>query len=205
MRAIIHRAVVRTLLLGVICLATESSAQADADSARRIQMRGFSIVPPPGSGWAIRKKSSDGIFFFDIARSKRDHTLLAWVELVSLDGLAAASDSPQIFAKSVEASMKTPEDRFRVLEAEAIPYRAHGTDCLQIRRVGEESGNRQFPGVLFIETRAGFICRHPRDPRMGVMAAHSERRPSGATSYLDESLRKKVEEFLLTVLFVPIQ
>jgi hypothetical protein len=173
---------------------------------RPIHGRGFSVLPPAGENWRMKKASDWAVVFYWIdgqafegpgdspAGSRRTF----YVAALALDAPPEMGSSTDAFRRFIDdfASRPDPAGRIRNLSVKSGPTTLRGTPCVLVEAVQEEQGSPNDPlgDVLEMETRS-YFCRHPGAATLIVSLAASERRPKGMPSGVDESLRRAAQDF----------
>ena len=180
------------------------------DSSARFQSTGYSILPPSGPHWELYILGANHIGF-----GKRDpehyqqpsdrmHTFVVFAvservanaDIKTMEGLMQVLD---------QAMGRSDPSRFKIVSRKLDPYREQETDCARFEMVNEEWNNPHVPGVTFVATTAGKMCRNPAAPEYVVMALWSERLPSGHESMLDAGLREEVNHSIGSLVFKAVR
>lgn len=210
--------------LAIACLiaiggcATTSSPRPVSESSQRLELVGFSLMPPQGSGWSVADRNPYGVTF------RKE----LWLDVVSLEGGNSAT-APRTFFMNVSVvpserkaarpftaeylkdtterrftQMQTP--RMKLVSYEVDPFMAHGTECLRYKVRFEERDHPQLPrGAILEMTGVGFTCRHPSSPRRAIDAKYSERRLHGAPERPAATYISEAEAALSSLTLTPLR
>jgi YVTN family beta-propeller protein len=185
------------LLLVAMLVATGCGGAAKVEltpierSGQRVQLEGFSVIPPQGDQWFVAPSlPKDDVWRTVAAYVKRtgDDTPgnIVWAT-VAVANLETAFQSREQLLESVIRVRQTElrGARFRLLEFRSAPGATAG--CYRYEAVTEDRGVKDFPGVTFVLTLRHAICLHPDSPTLAVNVAYSERRRLGMPAVTVES------------------
>lgn len=164
-------------LLGVLLAACGGGAARPLtpdEQALRVELDGFSVLPPAGAGWLLASRSGESVVFG--RRPSRTHTLLA---------LASMKDGPREFASPAELAAFVQEDwartdkqdgRFTARQQAVRPDPRPSPTCVRYRLQAEDHGakNRGDSPFLLQKSR-GLFCYDPQRPRRIIHVGFSER------------------------------
>ncbi len=178
-----------------------SGFQPVKDPAKRIELKGFSLLPPAGAGWQIHKEKESVIF----AKNLGSDTHTAGISVVrhrdlkpELAGFAQYATDPQAFAAYVRGSIEysnPPSGRMRIVELTVVPDNRFGY-CARFQGKFEDHGSPIAPRVL-LQQDSGYSCLSPTSPRDLVEITFSER---GLPEERDPALVDVSEQFFQNLL-----
>lgn len=165
--------------------------------AQRFDDAGFSVVPPPGSGWYGMRIG--GMVTFGKVFSPT-HTFVASIAVFRIKN---QYKTPEDFLHFVDQakSKSTESSRFTVLASQFAVDAKLGPDCVQYHRRAEDHDSPDAHGKTLTLEVFGIACLHPDDPHRAVDIEYSERSVSGN---LTSSVYAEGEAFLSSLQFVPI-
>ncbi len=200
-----------TVILAAIAVAgCATQLRPVADSKKRLQFIGFSVLPPEGSNWYFVVENQYGVRFGKVDQNKYKsgtkltHTFFA-LSFSDMVAVGVKIDTPERLLQFSEAFLREKNDtgRFRTLVLELTAYRTQETDCVQIDQVVEERDNPLLPGSILTITANGFICRNTYSPDWFIHAYYSERYIPGKKVDSGKSFERESEIFLKTVVLTP--
>jgi YVTN family beta-propeller protein len=165
------------------CSSTQGLTPVDP-SPQRMQLEGFSIVPPRGENWfSTTAALRDAVWRTVAGFVKRPPDGAPGAAIWATAAVANLVDTPfqgpdqllDQLVRSREAELQGP--RFRLLEFR--PSAGPVPGCRRYDAVAEDRGVAEFPSVVFILTVHHTICLHPTVPTLAVNMAYSERRRQG--------------------------
>ncbi len=167
--------------------------------------RGFTGRAPPGAHWkpdigrsylAYTMETPDAI-----ERAERGQSFVIMVTLT--DAAYARGTTADSFPTAFEnETRRTTRGRFRLVDIAATPRATAGNRCVDYAVRMEERDDPDLPGAeLVIETR-GVACLEASSTFI-VNAFYSERRPKGAPTMVDATLREQGEMFLRNLIVHP--
>ena len=181
------------------------------DPTRRIQFRGFSVLPPTGPGWfAMPPVPADPAPIYLVARFAKVvdhadtpdvHTTEAEVHIwdVGWRLFAGADDFLQFEKEQAERLADSYVDgRHRVLAKSTMLDTILGAQCVKYE-FGVENIVPDAPGKSVTLEVRGYRCLHPRWPQYLIDVSYSERYVAGEHAFhLDSS---EVAPFLKSLSF----
>jgi len=199
----------------------ESGAPAP-DPTRRLELQGFSIMPPGGGErWPIPgaavvhadrasfpptppltvplESVAAGQLFFSKRADLKDasHTIVAGV--VTLDGKGAGNATD--LQKQVAAEVAMPiGTRYRLVRSDVSVDVSLGPNCVRYETAKEDQDVPGFPGIVFLTTARAHRCLHPQWPRYAIEVVYTERRRQGQEPVAVDA---EVETFLGSLRFTP--
>lgn len=207
-------------LIGIGACATTGSPQPQpiSDASKRLELNGFSLMPPQGSGWSVEAKGRYEVTFWKEL----------WLDVAALEGGGSAT-APRTFFMSISIlpsegealkpftsdymksetergfkGMQTP--RMKLMSYKVDPYMMQGTECVRYEARFEERDHPQLPRGAIIEmTGVGFTCRHPSSPLRAIDGKYSERRLRGAPERPAETYRAEAEAVLSSLTFTSLR
>ena len=195
----------------VVGCATPASMQV-ADPTVRIEGSGFSVLPPPGTGWHMQwvemgdaralsftRQGSAGSYSHTIAAS----ALRSTIGDPGAVGFAEYAGDLEVFAAYIKKSTEVgnpPGGRMLMLEHTAVPYRRHGHCAMEYAR-WQDLGSTVVSGVL-IQQDWQLSCLHPDSAHVIINLVVSERGHPGET---DPSLAVAREAFFESLQFRPLK
>lgn len=174
----------------------------------RIESPGFSILPPPGENWRMRKEGGIVWFARQGTAGSSTHTVTAVVmrhtgfdpASVGFAEYATNLDVFAAYAKKATESMNPASGRTRIVELSVIPDAKFGY-CVREHSTFEDHGARKISQVLLQEDW-GYVCLHPDSNRDIIQAVFSER---GLAGERDPSLTSIREQFFQSLRFRPLR
>jgi len=172
-----------------------------SEPARRIELRGVSVLPPKGENWFLAPKAAGnvpgipgGVILAAFGKKPPDGQQRFGYAMVSVVDLGASvSESAGAYVRYVREEMKQATARQRVLDFEVSAASSPARDCARYRRTQEMDGNS-------IHLSAGIMCRHPHWSRYSVNISYGQRHLKGLQPL---ALEAEVEPFLSGVVFTP--
>jgi YVTN family beta-propeller protein len=174
--------------------------------AKRMQLDGFSILPPGGEHWFTTPAGSRDATWRTVAGFvKQPPNQQPGASIWATANVAMLLDTPfrgpdQLLEQLVrgrEAELRGP--RFRLLEFK--PSAGPSPGCRRYDAEAEDRGVADFPSVVFILAIHHTICLHPNIPTMAVNMAYSERRRQGQPA---TALAAEGEPFLRSLEFAAL-
>ena len=175
--------------------------------AQRLDLYGFSILPPQGSGW-LRDESGSGAGRVMFGKA------LARGPLPTLIAIASAAIPPEISANDADELRQALErltwERFRVVQGryflkqyDPAVDRSLAAECVRYDQLQEERNNPS-PALRGkdLEIRVwGFDCLHPANRRLMIKVYCSLRTELGSAFVLDAGTQQEAEGFLRSLMF----
>src|SRR5262245_45011675 len=168
---------------------------------RRMDLYGFSVLSPQGSGWFVGERGSDprGVMFGKALVKGPVPTLVA---------IASAADVPsEIIARDADELRTVMErlmwERYRVVNGQyflrqynASVDRSPGAECIRYDLLQDERTNPVLKGKD-LEIRVwGLNCLHPANPRLMIKVYYSLRTERGSAFVLDAGTQQEAEAFV---------
>jgi hypothetical protein len=177
------------------------------EPAVRIESAGFSILPPAGSNWHMRKIDNGWVFARQGSPGSHTHTVGAAIMRHTgfnpgSVGFAAYATNPEVFAayvKKATEAMNPPGSRMRFLDHTVVPDSRLGY-CAREYAKFEDRGSPVTAAVLTQEDWS-YTCLHPSSPQVIIQVSFSERGLPGET---DPSLPSIREQFWESLEFRPL-
>jgi len=142
--------------------------------SRRIEMDGYSFLPPVEPGWFIADRSADKITLLK-AGDMEGQSYLIEGNHISLDGLERSGGI--VAFTEVTYRKLFPQPRFRIRENDMSGMQISGADCALSHIITEDrdpgTGSNVVTAVL-IEA-VGTICVHPSRPDLGIAMTYTHR------------------------------
>ena len=140
----------------------------------RVEMDGYSFLPPVDPGWLIASRSKEEITLLK-AGNMEGQTYSIQGRHVALDSLADSGgllDFTEMTHRNV-----FPQPRFRIREHDMSDLQISGADCAMSHVVAEDrdpgSGSNVVTAVLI--DAVGTICVHPSRPDLGIAMIYTHR------------------------------
>jgi YVTN family beta-propeller protein len=172
---------------------------------QRVQLEGFSIVPPQGEHWFVAPSLPKDEVWRSVAayvKQTDDDTPgnIIWAT-VAVANLETAFQSREQLLESIIRARHTElrAARFRLHEFRSAPAATPG--CYRYEAVTEDRGVTQHPGVVFLLSLRHLICLHPDSPTLAVNVAYSVRRQVGRPAV---SLESEGEPFIGSLKFAAL-
>lgn len=172
-----------------------------ADPTKRLEFQGFSVIPPGGKGWfleeqrSLPEQSAETVRFFKVVGSM--HSVYAMAMLVH----PTATSTLEMLRSFIQKEA-TRDPRFKPLKAETSLDTCLGHGCVRFDLLLEDHAPVDFPGVVLMMTRRGFVVPHPGAAGFYVWAEYSERFQTGTKHY---ALDAQIEPFLKSLRFTSIR
>lgn len=167
------------------------------DSSVRInEVKGLSILPPPGQGWTIEHIGETQVVFGKKGISP-GASYIVQATLFKLPKM----ESEQEFVKYI-SQMKTaqqPVERFEMVKTKYDFNAFQSAYCVKHHEVGEDKKAYKTTGNPYMILEViGNTCQHPKNKAIGVDFGYSYRYPWGGR---DPQLEEEAEAFLNAVEF----
>jgi hypothetical protein len=195
-----------TLTAGIVLLTACAPARRPATIEHvptpppRYELSGYSIVPLQESGWIVVERNSEQIH---LARrgANVDESFTISAALTNLPTPLTADKLAQLM-KSRE-SEDVQSDRFRLIRHEVVVQAHPDTVCAKSNFLALDSAPvRQSSRSDPIELEGSALtCRHPRDPKIGVMVGYTHRR---YPEYRDAAFQTKAESLFNSLAFTAL-
>lgn len=180
------------------CAIPGSSYYPVTDTIPRQSTLGFSICPPPGTGWFERHKQ-DSLYYLKRTPPQSSSIYTRATEIHVEKAFRLAQDFHQ-FVKNQKEYRKLPERyqnvTFRYTDiGELSPF------CVRYSNTYEDHGAEELSGFYQVR-KTGILCMHPESPQDGIDMYYLERSLSSSpqTSFIKEG-----EQFLSSLRFYPKQ
>jgi len=135
--------------------------------SERVEMDGYSFLPPVDPGWLIASRSTQKITLLKSGNMEGQSYLIQGGH-VALDTLAE-SDGLLDFTEMTHRNFFAPP-RFRIREHDMSDRQISGADCAMSHVVAEDrdpgTGSNVLTAVLI--DAVGTICVHPSRPDLGI-------------------------------------
>jgi len=142
--------------------------------SERIEMDGYSFLPPVDPGWLIASRSTQKITLLKSGNMDGQSYLIEGGH-VALDTLAE-SDGLLDFTEMTHRNV-FPQPRFRIREHDMSDLQIFGADCAMSHVVVEDrdpgTGSNVVTAVLI--DAVGSICVHPTRPDLGIAMIYTHR------------------------------
>ena len=180
------------LLVGFVSQDVLGDDAADPES-RRLRLKGYSVIPPSGPGWARLSPNEAKRRGFDVAYVRGDpDTMIAGAVTVRMMEVKGGSSA---LLDSVFASMKRRLDPRRHHSIEGSRDSSQGTERLRFRSRSDDPLPGTTGGLSHLESNTYFWI-HPESPYRLVMLDFSTRTGQGAQPLDVESERQAFFESL---------
>jgi len=201
----LHR-VALIVLIATGCAGFPSSVPV-TDPTVRMEFPGFSVLPPPGDGWSLRRAQYHGMDLIGFRKELGNptHTVAATVAEHSVrPDLVQFADyhlKPEVFARFVEEGLvrsnpPPPRGRMRNLKYTVEPDSRLGYCARQITKaedVGSPFAKDTKEGFLLQEDFA-YFCLHPDSPTVAVEIDVSEQARADELLGQDSVTIKEIRE-----------
>ena len=198
------------------------------DSNQRVVAQGFSVLPPAGANWCIRRTDTRAVVFYKnlfggrvlTGRPRREeiaHTFAAHARLVGIDGPQPANagelkafverwlrGGPGMRGRQLRV---VANPRIKLLEAKAAVVTVAGASCVRYRWVAEERDNPRARGMVLVTVEPeSLLCFHPHKAGLFFLVSYSERFPrhERPQPLLVESLQPELKPLLGSVKFTRV-
>jgi hypothetical protein len=142
--------------------------------SERVEMDGYSFLPPVDPGWLIASRSTEKITLLKSGNMEGQSYLIEGGH-VALDTLAE-SDGLLDFTEMTHRNV-FPQPRFRIREHDMSDLQIFGADCAMSHVVVEDrdpgTGSNVVTAVLI--DAVGTICVHPTRPELGIAMIYTHR------------------------------
>lgn len=172
-------------------------------STPRIHRYGFSVLLPQERGWFVVRSNPASIALAKPGKD-RDSSYVLYVQDFRLPDLA----TPQAFQKFVDESRAKDTDPKRFTELASnetlVEHGPQGALCLRYEKTVIDRSARTIhsKSATMNTAVAGFACRSPYDPHLGVTIVYSRRyRPSDKS----EALTPELDALVSGLQFEPLK
>ena len=157
------------------------------DSARRVELRGFSVLPPRGPDWSeVRSMSEElrrvggsyGVVFMKGWRTRPPSTPLEAEAVLAMAIATVVTPAPaeQILDEAISRRRaEVGRGRFGPGALNATHERWAGAACRRYDFSLEDYGHPRFPEAVFVLAGRGLLCAHPQDAGLVIDAHFSQR------------------------------
>jgi hypothetical protein len=207
------------LLLAALTLASAGCAAPVAarpvtDPARRVELRGFSVLPPRGQEWfevpsmnaeLRRLGRSYGVVFMKGFRPRPPATPVeAEAVLAMAVATVVAPASPDALLDDAISRRRAQvgRGRFGPGRLNATQDRWAGAACRRYEFSLEDYGHPQFPDVVFVLAGRGLLCAHPEQAGLVIDAHFSQRTVRG---HRPEPVSAELAPFLDSLAFTAVR
>ena len=176
------------------------------DTGRRYELPGFSVFPPKGKKWSVRREGNRFMFVRDAGSGRRSVVAVAQSRFLELK--LAALNVEQLLATIERLAGHRPENdgRYRVLDqsvSRVSQDSAKGGACVKKEFTSEDHAVPNAPGEVFILTGGDYYCFHPETSKpLLVQISYSQRYPKGKKPLPIES---ELEPFVGSLSFPPVR
>jgi hypothetical protein len=176
-----------------------------SDPSERVELRGFSVLPPTGPHWCLAARGETGVAYGKNAFGGRIlqavpsleeqiHTFVAMAYVAEVDGPRPAdAEALRAFVETwlrsgglsqvqdpsgttVMSDKPVAATRFTVVQASVAVDSSLGASCVRASSLVEERDNPRARGaVLILEEPDNYVCLHPTSPRELIVFGYSER------------------------------
>ena len=173
---------------------------------QRIDLYGFSILPPQGSGWLMHESGSGsrGVMFGKAFAQGPVPTLLAMASAADVPPEITAADADglrQAMERLIWERFRVVQERYFLKQYNPTVDRSPGAECIRYDLLQEETNNPALKGKdLEIRVR-GLDCLHPANRRLMIKIYYSLRTERGSTFVLDAATQQEAEAFLRSLSF----
>ncbi len=158
----------------VVLLTACDPNRMSGELSKRVEMDGYSFLPPVDPGWLIASRSTQKITLLKAGNMEGQSYLIEGGH-VALDTLAE-SDGLLDFTEMTHRNV-FPPPRFRIREHDMSDLQISGTDCAMSHVVAEDrdpgTGSNVVTAVLI--DAVGTICVHPSRPDLGIAMIYTHR------------------------------
>ncbi len=185
------------------------------DPTKRLEVRGFSVLPPLGENWSIQNQSVNSVVFAKSTEKGGYHTVRAIARTVSHSevplkkiledggkGGSACTDITTAGNPFLAFYLAFRDPRYKNLEGQVCVESCQGKACGRFDLTVEDHGVPYAPGSVFILTERDFYLLHPDSPEVVVHLSYSQRFLRGEKPLLIEA---EIEPFLKSLVFTPIR
>lgn len=178
---------VALLALGTAACSAPLAARPVTDASRRVELRGFSVLPPRGPDWyevpsmgaeLRRLGGSYGVVFMKGFRP-RPPTAPAEAEAVlamAIATLVEPAPPDQLLDDAISRRRaEVGQGRFGPGVLRATQDRWAGAACRRYEFSLEDYGHPRFPEAVFVLAGRGLLCAHPQAPGLVIDAHFSQR------------------------------
>ncbi len=162
------------------------------------QLNGYSVLPPPGSGWFEMKKDRDFVYFGKRLSSPTHSFIAIALSAPVGESFASAEMFHEHVARQLAENSGDARSRVSVaavaLDAEAGPF------CVRYRTTADDSGAANARGRTLLVETVGLSCLHTARPDLAVDISYTERGLPGETG---TRLRDEGESFIRSLKFTP--
>jgi len=206
------RAVCSVLFAGIVAGCATPELTPVADPAVRVEGSGFSVLPPPGTGWNVEWKVIGGsralVFFRQGSPGSLSHTVAVSAHSSTVMdpgavGFPEYANDMEVFAAYIKKSTEVqnpPGGRTLALQHTVVPDTRHGHCAMEYAK-WEDRGSKVVSGVL-IQQDWQLACLHPDSAQVIIALTVSERGHSGET---DPTLAAAREAFFDSLQFRPLK
>lgn len=142
--------------------------------SKRVEMDGYSFLPPVDPGWLIASRSTEKITLLKAGNMEGQSYLIQGAH-VALDTLAE-SNGLLDFTEMIHRN-EFPQPRFRIREHDMSNLQISGAECAMSHVIAEDrdpgTGSNVVTAVLM--DAVGTICVHPSRPDLGIAMIYTHR------------------------------
>ncbi len=195
------------------CNATEADLTPISDPTKRLEFKGFSILPPRAKGWnrwiwmeqqqpkvlsnvPVRALFSVRAYFIKWLSEKSTspsdlHRLTAVVRTFKVDDL------------KVDDSVSFLKGMANEFSGETFLDKCFGQDCFRYQSTIEHQ-NPKFPNSVFLISKHGLVVSHPTSSTLFIMMEYRQYYAQGVRPLSAEALEIEVEPFQDSLKFISI-
>jgi hypothetical protein len=202
------------LALGAAACSAPAAARPVTDPAQRVQLRGFSVLPPHGPDWfevpsmgaeLRRLGGSYGVVFMKGFRPRPPATP-AEAEAVlatAVATLVAPAPAEELLDDAISRRRaEMGRGRFGPGRLSATHDRWAGAACRRYEFFLEDYGHPRFPEAVFVLAGRGLLCAHPGEAGLVIDAHFSQRTLRG---HRPAPVSGEMTPFLDSLAFTPVR
>ncbi len=163
------------------------------------ELKGYSILPPPGKDWFELKRDLQSAFFGKKIAS-RTHAFIATAMSAPI---TEKFDTPEQFRDYIGRVLPLRGDgRHRVIENRVEMDERLGRFCVKYQIRAEDRDAPYSQGKTLMAETFGVTCLHPDNANLNISVSYTERGDPAETS---AELRAEGESFVRSLRFTPHQ
>lgn len=196
-------AMVPLLLLAMSALAGDASAQLYAKPVTSpevaYEMDGYSVLPPPGTGWFELKRDRRNVYFGKKLAS-RTHSFITTALSAPI---TERFSTPEEFRDYVGKLLPQSGDKRNTVIANRLEIdEARGSYCIRYYIKTEDRRAVYATGQALLTETFGVSCLHPGNRALTIDVSYTERGRAGETSH---ELRAEGESFVRSLKFTSVR